>query len=411
MAIFSKDKVEERGSFGEVLQYVNYTSYNANRAMLLSTVYRCVEVISDSVAQLPLHLYNVGSDGYKKENVNHPVSYLLTNEPNKKMTRFTFIKLLVSSMLLKGAAFAYIDRDNRGNVTRISYIPTENVTITETPTDLIYNIVGIGQVESDSMIHLLNFSYDGVHGISTLKHANKTLQIAWDEEDAAGGFFRSGGNLSGLITSDAPLTAKQKQDIKNSFLGSQNGSNGNPNGIALLDASLKYQSIQVNPADAELLESRKYTTTDICRFFGLSPMKAFDYANSSYNSVEAAQLAFLTDTLAPMLAKIEAEFKRKLLKPSEKQNTIISFDTSVLLRTDKTSLTQWYRELFNLGVLSPNEIRKELDLAPIEGGDNHFMQVNISTIDKITTMDLEDNPNASNQLKEVNDDTENTKGQ
>ena len=408
MGIFTrKPIVEERGDFGEVLQYVNYTSYNTNRAMLLSTVYRCVEVISDSVAQLPINLYNVGSDGYKVENTNHPVSYLMHNEPNKKMTRFTLIKLMVSSMLLKGAAFAYIERDNRGNVKSINFVPSETVTITESPTDIIYNVVGIGRVDSENMLHILNFSYDGVHGISTLKHANKTLQIAWDEEDAAGGFFRSGGNLSGLITSEAPLTAKQKQDIKNSFLGSQNGSNGNPNGIALLDANLKYQSIQVNPADAELLESRKYTTTDICRFFGLSPMKAFDYSHSSYSSVEAAQLAFLTDTLAPMLAKFEAEFKRKLLKRSEKSNPIITFDTSVLLRTDKTSLTQWYRELFNLGVLSPNEIRKELDLSPVEGGDKHFMQVNISTIDKITSMDIEDNPNASNQLKEGENATEN----
>ena len=91
-------------------------------------------------------------------------------------------------------------------------------------------------------------------------------------------------------------------------------------------------------------------------------------------------MAFLTDTLSPLLEKIELEFERKLYKPSERDNIDVRFDTSVLLRADKASLANYYNTLFNIGVISPNEIRKQLDLPAIEGGDSHFVQVNLMEI-------------------------------
>ena len=110
-------------------------------------------------------------------------------------------------------------------------------------------------------------------------------------------------------------------------------------------------------------------------------------------------MAFLTDNIAPLIEKIELEFARKLFVGAEQDNMIVKFDTSVILRTDKQSLASYYNTLFNIGVISPNEIRKTLDLQPVEGGDNHYLQVNITTMDKIVNTPIEENPEASNQLK------------
>lgn len=134
---------------------------------------------------------------------------------------------------------------------------------------------------------------------------------------------------------------------------------------------------------------------DICRFFGVSPVKAFDLSKSSYSTVEATELAFLTDTLAPLLEKIELEFERKLYKPSEKDSIDVRFDTATLLRADKAALSSYYQTLFNIGVISPNEIRKELDLPSVEYGDNTFVQVNIQTLDRAVN-----NPDNTNTIKE-----------
>lgn len=376
-----KQPEETRSNFFDSLMYNQTGSYTTNKAMLLSAVYRCVDVISDSVAQLPLEPYFKDTAGYKEKYIKHPTYYLLNKEPNKKMSRFTFIKTLVVSTLLRGNGYAYIERDDKGNATALHYIPTELVTIQDIKGNVKYNVTGVGIVEPCNMIHILNFSYDGIVGISTLQHAKLTLGLATDAENHAQGFFKGGANLAGILKVQSNLTAKQKQDLKSSWQTAFSPTTGTPNGVAVLEGNMDFEPITVNPADAQLLETREFNVIDICRFFGVSPVKAFDLSKSSYSTVEATQLAFLTDTLAPLLEKIELEIERKLYKPSERANIEVRFDTSVLLRADKASLASYYNTLFQIGVITPNEIRKVLDLPAIENGDKTFVQVNVMTLD------------------------------
>ena len=360
--------------------------------MLLSAVYRCVEVISDSIAQLPCEPYRIDSDGCKIKFTKHPTYNLLNREPNQNMSKFTFMKTMVVSMLLTGNAYALIERDERGNAKALYYIPTELVTILkpQTITDTIsYSITGMKNVVEDcNMIHILNFTSDGYEGISTLAYARKTLGLAMDAEANAEGFFKGGANVAGILKCNSPLATKQKESLKSSWNSAFNGSTGTPNGIAVLDADLDFQSVTVNPSDAQLLETRQFNVIDICRFFGVSPVKAFDLSKSSYNTIEQMQLAFLTDTLQPLLEKIECEFQRKLYKPSEKDNITVRFSTAPLLRADKQSQANYYNTLFQMGVMTINEIRKELDLPHLENGDTSFVQVNVQTL-KNATQDKE----------------------
>lgn len=391
---WKKNKPEERTSavFGDYLLYNSSTTFTNNKALLLSACYRCVEVISDSIAQLPCEPYRIDSDGCKIKFTKHPTYNLLNREPNQNMSKFTFMKTMVVSMLLTGNAYALIERDERGNAKALYYIPTELVTILkpQTITDTIsYSITGMKNVVEDcNMIHILNFTSDGYEGISTLAYARKTLGLAMDAEANAEGFFKGGANVAGILKCNSPLATKQKESLKSSWNSAFNGSTGTPNGIAVLDADLDFQSVTVNPSDAQLLETRQFNVIDICRFFGVSPVKAFDLSKSSYNTIEQMQLAFLTDTLQPLLEKIECEFQRKLYKPSEKDNITVRFSTAPLLRADKQSQANYYNTLFQMGVMTINEIRRELDLPHLENGDTSFVQVNVQTL-KNATQDKE----------------------
>lgn len=413
---FKKEKpVEERSMFGDYLLYNSASTYANNKAMLLSAVYRCTEVISDSVAQLPLEPYRIDSDGCKIKFTSHPTYNLLNREPNKNMSKFTFLKTMVVSMLLTGNAYALIDRDEKGNAKALYYIPTELVTILKPQniTDTIsYSITGMKSVVEDcNMIHILNFTSDGYEGVSTLTYARKTLGLAMDAEANAEGFFKGGANVAGILKSNAPLTTKQKESLKSSWNSAFNGNTGTPNGVAVLDADLDFQSVTVNPSDAQLLETRQFNVIDICRFFGVSPVKAFDLTKSSYNTIEQMQLAFLTDTLQPLLEKIECEFQRKLYKPSEKDNVVVRFSTAPLLRADKQSQANYYNTLFQMGVMTINEIRQELDLPHLENGNTSFVQVNVQTL-KTATSDKPDNTNTikeklnNNSVNQEDDNTE-----
>lgn len=388
MGIFKKqkqEKTEERGLCSLALNYSNGQA--RTEPMALSAVYRCVEVISDSVAQLPLEPFGIDHDGYSKRLVNHPSYYLLSKEPNKLMSRYTFIKNLVTSMLLRGNGFAYIKRDGLGNPKSLVYLPAGYVTVIEhgliDEAPISYVVAGIGEVAQEDMIHILNYSVDGIHGISTLAYAANSLGLASASEAHARGFFTGGANVGGILTVQGPLNQKQADDIKGKW-NTSFGPVGTPNGVAVLPGNMEFKPITVNPSDAQLLETRQYSVIDICRFFGVSPVKCFDLSKSSYSTVEATQLAFLTDTLSPILEKIELELERKLFRADEKFRIDVKFDISALLRTDISSRSTYAREMFNVGALSVNEIRKELNLEPIKGGDDHFIQVNMQTLDKAT---------------------------
>lgn len=355
--------------------------------MLLSTVYRCVDLISDSIAVLPLKTYRIDGDGFKEEAKEHPAYYVLDMEPNEDMTRFVFFKTLMTSVLLTGNGYAYIERDGL-KVEQLVYIPSgavQIVWITDRQGVLRkrYKVTGFAElVEPRDMIHVLNFSYDGINGISTLEHARQTLSIATSAEESAKGFYDSGGQLSGVLTVEgARLSKEQKDQIYKTWRERTDPVMGTPNGIAVLEGNMKYQPISISPSDSQLLESRQFNVVDICRFFSVSPVKAFDLSKSSYSTVEATQLQYLTDTALAVITKIEQEINRKIFLPSERGKVVAEFDTSAILRTDKSAQATYWKELFNIGAATPNEVRRESNLGRMENGDKAFVQVNVQTLD------------------------------
>lgn len=377
-------KAARRGiSFG-FLNYGGGRNFRAENAMTLSAVYLCVKIISDSVAQLPLKIFAVDGKGFRTEIVRHPLVHLLNCEPNPRMTAFTFKKTLVTSMLLGGNGYAYIQRDDNGEPIGVHYIPNEYVTIV--PSDRLdlpisYTIGTAANVAAADMLHILNYSADGVEGVSTITHAIDTLGLAAAAEKHAKGFFSGGCSVGGILSVSRTLNDNQKEDLRKSWKGAF-GANGAPNGVAVLDVGMDYKPITVNPKDSMLIESRQLSVIDICRFFGVSPTKCFDFSKSSYNTLEQTNLSFLSDTLTPILKKIELEIERKLFPRERHEGIEVRFDTKQLLRGDKAAQAQFYNTLFQIGAITPNEIRCEVDLPPMENGDTAFVQVNLQTLDR-----------------------------
>lgn len=378
-----------------------------SKPMLLSTVYRCVDLISDSVAVLPLKTYKLDKDGFKSENKEHPAYYLLNTEPNEHMTRYVFFKALMASVLLNGNGYAYIERDSGLNPVQLVFIPANGVSI-EWITDNSgirrkrYRVVGFKElVEPRDMIHVLNFSYDGIMGVSTLTHAAQSLNIATSSEEHAAGFFKGGGSLSGILKQIAGprMDQSQKDQMYSVWEKRMNPITGTPNGIMIVDANYDYQTISISPKDSQLLESRQYNVVDICRFFSVSPVKAFDLSNSSYSTVEATQLQYLTDTALAVITKIELEINRKVFLPHERTNVVAEFDTSAILRTDKAAQAAYWKDMFYIGGATPNEVRRENNLSRMENGDKAFVPVNVQPLDNAVNGNMSDTYKVINKNK------------
>lgn len=376
----TKDKDEEKrdstisyyGYGGESLPFTQIQSQYA--AMNISAVYRAVEIISDSVAMLPIKIKQIDAT-HKEELQTHPLNMVFDNN---LLSRYNLIKLLIQSVLLKGNGFAYIHRANDGTATALQFLESGDVNIfyNKQKAELYYtcNIISKKKIEPCNMIHLVKNSYDGVNGVSVLSYAARAIKLAGNTENSASSFFTNGCNLSGVLTVQGQLSDKQRSDIRTSW--NQAYANGG-NGLAILQGNMSYQPIQLNAADSQMLESRQFNVTDIARFFGISPVLLGDLTHANYNSIEALQQMFLLHTLQPYITLIEEEFTRKLFKPSEK-NLVVNLDETALLKTDKVALSTYYGNLLDKGVLCVDEVRKELGYSEIGAKDHIIPYTNIA---------------------------------
>jgi HK97 family phage portal protein len=365
------------------------TPLSVQSALQLSTVYRCVEVISDAIASQPFDIMEYKARDGWSINENHPIGYMLNFNPNPSMSRFTMMKTLISKVLLEGNGYLHITRSGLGDPIKIDLI-TEPVKVFLRGDGSLYYVIGREgaeyTVDGEDIIHILNFTYDGLIGISTLSHAALSMGLSSAAESSAKGFFATGANMSGIVSSASKLTKTQADAIKASWAASFNPTTGNPGGIAVMEGGLTFSPVTVNPRDAQMLETRKFNAVDICRFFGVSPSKVFDNENLTYSNIESFQLGFLTDTVSPWDTKIEAEFNRRLLRPSKRITTRFNMNINELLRANLDAKSNYLTKMFQCGGLTINEVRKELGMPRYnhDNADKPMVQINMQTADSFT---------------------------
>jgi HK97 family phage portal protein len=367
---FGKRNEEKRdfsyiSPYSDALMFGNATTKNS--ALAISAVYSAVNLISDSVATLPIQI-KIKNDKGKDIVENNPLYGIFEND---LMSRYTFIKSIVQNVILKGNGFAYIERDKQKKVIGLRYLPAEDVQIyySKEKKELYYNCGYIfkGRIYPKDMLHFLRYTTDGVTGISVLSYARRSLNITNQTENSAETFFSSGCNLNGILTVNSNLSEKQKADIKTSWSQAYSGNTGG--GLAVLQGNMTYQPISMSSTDAQMLESRQFNVEDIARFFSISPILLGDLSHSSYSSIEATNIQYLSYTLNPYIVMIEQELNRKLVGSGS--NISINLDETEILRTNKQETSSYYSSMLNAGVLSINEVRKELGYNSVDGGDSH----------------------------------------
>jgi HK97 family phage portal protein len=379
---------EERSSiFGGIgLGYNTASSYSNSQAMRLSTAYACTNLLSNSVALLPIKIVKY-VDGRKVEVNDHPLQKVLNLAPNKKYNKFNFFKLLIESVILNGNGYIYIKRDDKLNVVGLELIDPSYVTpLPQEDGSVKYLVSGMkAAVDSVNMIHIFQHCDEMMNGISVIKYADMALAGAYAKERHSDNFFKGGAGLMGVLKASSPLTDAQKTQIAQSW--ERSISKTASGGVAILPQGLDFQSISVSPEDSQLLEARAYDVVQICRFFNVSPLKVFDYSHMSYSSLEQVSLSYLQDSVLPYTQLLEDELNRKLFKPSEVGEYGVDFDYTEIIQADKKAEADYYRQLLVNGILSINEVRNKLGYSPVDGdyADQHWIQISYATADAIAS--------------------------
>lgn len=382
------------------IQAYGYEILNKDVAPLaLSAFYRGLNLISDSLASLKFSVKHVDGDDVPLN--QHPLNMIFNNRTDSNLTFFELIKVLIISVILNGDAFAYIYRDGDGNAKKLRFLPygTVNVEYDSVKDILYYKCTNITKqrIEPKNIIHLKMFSRDAIHGISLVKSMWRSLQIGSFADETAKEFFNKGGSKMGYLKSDKPVSPEQKEEAIQNWNRSYNGYG---NKVPVLGNNFDFVQLNENAAEAQLLETRNFTVQEIARYFGISPELLGDLSGSSYSSIEASLIQFLTNTLKPWIVMLEQEFTKKLLRPSE-IDLVVNIDERKLLMTDKNSMSNYLKTLVSSGILSINEARKELELAPIDGGDEHYLPYTDLAANKVG------DENNSDEIENQDEDIEN----
>ena len=373
---------EER-SLAVALGFNGTTNFVTTQSMRLSAVYAATNMISNSVALLPMKIITM--EGGRMRELQHPLGKVLNLKPNENYNHFNFFKLIIEAAILKGNGYAFIERDENLIPKNLHLLDPDFVNpVVQADGTVKYIVNGMSQaIDAINMIHIY-MHLDNTHrGISTIKYADMTLHGAHAAEKHSENFFKSGAGLMGVLKSNAPMTNEQKRQAAESWRMSITNTQGG--GVAILPQGLDFQAIAISPEDSQLLETRKYNVVEIARFFNISPVKLFDYSNVSYSTLEQTNLSYLQDTILPFTKLLEDEFNLKLFKPSEVGKLKVVFDYSILVQVDKQTEAEYYTKLLSTGVLTINDIRAKIGLEPSneEGADKHWMQISYATIENI----------------------------
>ena len=355
-------------------------------ATSLSAFFAAMELISNSVAQLPILVKNQGVID-KGHNLNFLFKDML-------VTKFMFMKAMIKDVILYGNAYAYIERANDGTPINIIYCEngTVNIFYNKSKQELSYSVSFINKksrVEPINMIHLYKNTNDGVKGISLPAYAQAVLKLAQATDKAASKYYSSGCALQGALTIKGSRRGAKEQ-ARQAF---QDTHSGKGSGLVILDDDMSYQQLSANANDSQMIEARQFNVAEIARYFNINPILLGDNSGATFNSIEYANIEFIFHTLQPYITLIEEEFNRKLVKPSEQGYITIDIDEKFLLKGDMKATSEYLSKLTNAGILTINEARSYLDLKPVEGGDEvhiPYSDVSQNTINQNTTEDGED---------------------
>lgn len=357
--------------------YEGVGSLTPDAVLKIDAVWACVRLISESIATLPLSIFERTKAG-KRIASEHPLHFILHEQPNEDSTASVFLEAMVAAMLLRGNAFAekimlgqrlvglrflhpdrFTVRINSQGAREVRYREANGIDIRDIPWSRIWRVPG--------------FSLDGINGVSVIQYGSGVFGSALAAEKAARGMWERGLQQTTAWKYPNVLRPEQRDEARDSIMKLAGAAAAhNP---VILEAGMEVTTIGINPNDAQLLESRAFNVESVCRWFRVPPfMVGHTEKSTSWGSgIEQQMIGFLTFTLGPWIRRIEQSISKDLLS-KERSRYYPKFAVEGLLRADSAARAAFYSVMVNNGILTRDEVRELEDRLP-HGGNAAVLTV------------------------------------
>lgn len=377
----SSKKIDKRGLSLNTI-FPDADIYDSDKALTLTSVWNAIRLLSESVSSLPITVYRKENNGDKVEDVNNRIYNLIKFKPNNFQNKITFFEYVMYSVLTDGNAYVQIVRDNSANPVQLIPLNPDYVNIFIKENELFYQMDGGSVLDSADVLHIKLITDDGIEGLSPIDQCAKAINWNLSIEEFGSTFFKNGAKPSSVLSTDRALSETAIERLKNSF-NSSYAKLKSSNSTIILEEGLTFKPISISPEQAQFLASRQFGIEEIARIFNIPPHMLKDLSKSSFNNIEMQSQEYVTYTLMPYLTRIEQEMNLKLFRTNELGKTFVEFNVNGLLRGDVKTRNEAYKTAIQNGYMSINEVRQKENLNSIEGGDQHFIQMNMTTIENV----------------------------
>ncbi len=361
-------------------------------ALRLAAVYACVRILAETMASLPLVVYQRRADGGKDKVTDHWLYRLMAKRPNRFQNPFEWREMLQGHLALRGNAYNQIITNPRGEIIELMPIHPDRVKIELLPSgEYRYRVTDRSGTEvilpRGEVWHLRGLSSDGLMGMSPIELARENLGMALAAQDYGARFFANDAKPTGGWI-EFPGTFKDneaKKVFRESYQQAQSGANRGK--VLVLENGMKFHEVGVTNKDAQFLELRKFQITDIARLFRVPPHMIADLERATFSNIEQQSLEFVMHTMTPWAERWEASIESELLL--EGDDIEIEFDFANLMRGDAASRSTYYQSGIQNGWLTRNEARIAENLNPIDGLDQPLRPLNMVEEDAAEDLEID----------------------
>ncbi|RTY53647.1 phage portal protein [Pantoea sp. YU22] len=363
-------------------------------AMKLAAVYSCIYVLSSNLAQMPLAVFRKTEGGVEVA-TDHPVYYLIHDEPNAWQTSYKWRELMQRHTLGWGNGYTQVIRSRRGEVTGLEHrMPWETALLDNGGryTYGVYNESGAWAVSPEDMIHIRALGNCQKHGLSPILQHAQTVGLGLSGQKYTESFFSGNARPAGIVSVKNELNDESWTRLKRVWQKAASALRSQENKTLLLPAQLDYKALTVSPVDAQLIDMLKINRSMIAGIFNVPAHMINDLDKATFSNISEQSIGFVRFSIMPWVVNWEQELNRRLFTRQERTaGYYVKFNLAGLLRGTPKERAEFYHYAITDGWMSRNEARAFEDMNPVAGLNEMLVSVNAAK--PISSKNEENAPN------------------
>jgi HK97 family phage portal protein len=233
------------------------------------------------------------------------------------------------------------------------------------------------------VLHIHGLGFDGLRGYSVIHMAAKSIGIGLAQDVFGQAFFQNGTVMGAVLEVGAAMSPTQIQQMEDA-MNTRHMGPGAAFKVKVAPQGTKVHNPTMPMTDAQFLESRKFSITEVCRWYGVPPHKVQDLDRSTNNNIEHQGIEFVQDAIVPWAVRLEQEANVKLFGDRAQGRVYTKFTVNALMRGDSKSRAEFYRLMTQMGAMTINEVRAMEDMNSIgPDGDELLVQLNQTTLQRL----------------------------